>query len=46
MGAVGQGNAEGVAGERDLVSQEEAGGSGGGAEGNDGEEVAEGGGEE
>ncbi len=46
MGAVGSGDAEGVAGERDMVFEKEIGGGGGGAEEYDGSQVAEGGGEE
>lgn len=46
MGAGGSGDAEGVAGERDMVFEEETGGGGGGAEEYDGSQVAEGDGEE
>lgn len=46
MGAGGTGDAKGVAGERDMVSEEETGGGRGGAAEYDGPEVAEGGGEE
>lgn len=46
MGAGGTGDAKGVAGERNMVFEEEIGGGGGGAEEYDGPEIAEGDGEE